>query len=577
MPNIVQGANTKGLMIYLVGPGRANEHTNPHIVAASPVIERRWGNWDSLSKAQGEEIAELLDQFMNETGTFPRGKREQYDYDEGRMVSRSAVRNHVFHASLSLGPDEGELSDEQWGKIAKRFMEEMGFDDGLEAPCRWVAVRHGKSKNGGDHIHIAANTVREDGSTWSPWQYKKVSQRACKKLEKEFGLKVVESRYHQRGSRGDSPADMRMSKEAGQRLSDRARLEEIVRAQALAARSEQEFVQRLREAGLRVLPRYAKGGRDKVVGYSVALKGFDRKHPYFGGSRLARDLSLDRLRQRWDGDPDEALNAWAQSNTKPAQKDGKRYGRSDWENARSSLRGFQKRLEEEADFKNPHVLSALSHDMSGSFAASAHAYRGTKLGDQLGDASRTWGRGGQSYRGRKFKTPSALNRAARLLTSHTSDEAAIAIEIVMILLEIALQIACMYEEQKQANTAKDFSYATTPLTYQVSAPSTPYNPWIDKWADERLYVYEMPAKQRGDKPAGKRRVSVKATVGVKRKTWASMTPAQRAAAMGKAAGANFKRSPGKDQRTPTPTPTPPPQQQHDFRRFDDGRKPGPKR
>ena len=147
----------------------------------------------------------------------------------------------------------------------------------------------------------------------------------------------------------------------------------------------------------------------------------------------------------------------------------------------------------------------------------------------------------------------------------------------MILLEIALQIARMYEEQKQANTAKDFSYATTPLTYQVSAPSTPYNPWIDKWADERLYVYETPAKQRGTKPAGKRRVRVKATVGVKRKTWASMTPAQRAAAMGKAAGANFKRSPGKDQRTSTPTPTPPPQQQHDFRRFDDGRKPGPKR
>ena len=87
MPNVVQGANTKGLMTYLVGPGRANEHTNPHIVAASPVIERRWGNWDSLSKAQGEEIAELLDQFMNETGTFPRGKREQYDYDEDRHSS----------------------------------------------------------------------------------------------------------------------------------------------------------------------------------------------------------------------------------------------------------------------------------------------------------------------------------------------------------------------------------------------------------------------------------------------------------------------------------------------------------
>ena len=123
---------------------------------------------------------------------------------------------------------------------------------------------------------------------------------------------------------------------------------------------------------------------------------------------------------------------------------------------------------------------------------------------------------------------------------------------------------------------KIFSYATTPLTYQVSVPSTPYNPWIDKWADERLYVYETPAKQRGDKPAGKRKVSVKTSFGVKRKTWASMTPAQRVAAMGQAAGANFKRSPGKDQRTPNP-PQQQQQQQHDFRRFDDGRKPGPRR
>ena len=391
MPNVVQGANTKGLMTYLVGPGRANEHTNPHIVAASPVIERRWGNWDSLSRAQGEEIAEYLDQFMMETGTVPRGRRDEFDPSQGRVVARSAVPNHVFHASLSLGPDEGELSDEQWGKIAKRFMEEMGFDDGLESPCRWVAVRHGKSKNGGDHIHIAANTVREDGSTWSPWQYKKVSQRACKKLEKEFGLKVVESRYHQRGSRGDSHADMRMSKEAGQRLSDRARLEEIVRAQALAARSEQEFVQRLREAGLRVLPRYAKGGRDKVVGYSVALKGFDRKHPYFGGSRLARDLSLERLRQRWGrSDPGDVLAAWRGENSKKSKhhQDQKRYSRDDWVNAGASLWGFKKRLAG-VDYTDPQLLAALSHDVSGLFAAGAQVYGGTMLGQCLGAASVT--------------------------------------------------------------------------------------------------------------------------------------------------------------------------------------------
>lgn len=530
MPNVVQGANTKGLMTYLVGPGRANEHTNPHIVAASPVIERRWGNWDSLSRAQGEEIAEYLDQFMMETGTVPRGRRDEFDPRQGRVVSRSAVPNHVFHASLSLGPDEGELSDEQWGKIAKRFMEEMGFDDGLESPCRWVAVRHGKSKNGGDHIHIAANTVREDGSTWSPWQYKKVSQRACKKLEKEFGLKVVESRYHQRGSRGDSPADMRMSKEAGQRLSDRARLEEIVRAQALAARSEQEFVQRLREAGLRVLPRYAKGGRDKVVGYSVALKGFDRKHPYFGGSRLARDLSLERLRQRWGrSDQGDVLAAWRGENSKTSKhrQDQKRYSRDDWVNAGASLRGFKKRLAG-VDYTDPQVLAALSHDVSGLFAAGAQVYGGTMLGQCLGDASRAWGRGGQTYHGRGYRTPSALGHAARVLTSRNVNELVLAIDILLILLDLARWIARLYEKQKQVHTASYLLKSTQAVNYRVDGVPASYNPWLDKWRSEALYEHVFSDGDQNGVRLGQG------------SSWQNLSVVERVEFMGRAAGSSFK-------------------------------------
>lgn len=32
---INEGGNSAGLMQYLVGPGRANEHTRPHLVAGS--------------------------------------------------------------------------------------------------------------------------------------------------------------------------------------------------------------------------------------------------------------------------------------------------------------------------------------------------------------------------------------------------------------------------------------------------------------------------------------------------------------------------------------------------------------
>ena len=73
---------------------------------------------------------------------------------------------HVWHCSLSLRADEGTLSDERWNAIANDFVRAMDFDDaeGTKAPCRWVAVRHGVSKNGNDHVHLVVNLVREDGT-----------------------------------------------------------------------------------------------------------------------------------------------------------------------------------------------------------------------------------------------------------------------------------------------------------------------------------------------------------------------------------------------------------------------------
>ncbi|GAA1339335.1 hypothetical protein GCM10009660_23470 [Catellatospora bangladeshensis] len=42
----------------------------------------------------------------------------------------------------------------------------MGFgptDDG-RAGCRWAVVHHGPSKEGNDHVYVAINLVRGDGS-----------------------------------------------------------------------------------------------------------------------------------------------------------------------------------------------------------------------------------------------------------------------------------------------------------------------------------------------------------------------------------------------------------------------------
>lgn len=173
MPNVVRGDRMAGLLTYLTGPGRANEHTEPHLVAGDEAM-MAWHDDDELGRDSALAIARHLDR-----------PRTAYDVD--------VKGGHVWHCSLSLRADEGALTDEQWGAIARDFITAMEFDDneGTKAPCRWVAVRHGVSKNGNDHIHIAVNLVREDGTKASTHHDFRRAQTAARALEARYGLEEL--------------------------------------------------------------------------------------------------------------------------------------------------------------------------------------------------------------------------------------------------------------------------------------------------------------------------------------------------------------------------------------------------
>ena len=392
IPNIITGSDTGGLMRYLVGPGRANEHENPHVIAGSRDIVRKWGDWETISVSQASEIATRLDAYMHETGTFPTGKTRRFNPATGQVEWTGEIEaTHVWHCSLSLSPEEAALGDEVWGRIASDFMDEMGFtgSDG-KAPCRWVAIHHGSAKNGGDHIHIAATIVREDGTKWSPWYDQRRAQKACNVLEHRYGLLVVESREHGRGSRCDSAAAQNAAKRAGASRTDRAVLEERLRAAAMAAASEADFVRRARRLGVRLHPRFARGRTDIVVGYSAALRTEDGQQTrWWGGGRIARDLTLTQLRTRWQDTPSsahEAVEAWKGHYPKKAPYDGPL-----WDDRIRALAHFRAHLEQLSPTDHVGLANAAA-DIAGLLHAQAITARTSGGRDMLERAAVQVGR-----------------------------------------------------------------------------------------------------------------------------------------------------------------------------------------
>ncbi|MBF6358235.1 hypothetical protein IU449_27435 [Nocardia higoensis] len=316
MPNVVKGSDMRGLLRYLAGPGRANEHTNPKVIAGDVVTMAVYSG--GIDPVRATELAKLLD---SPRQTVLRGapvlvtnyKKAYGLIDEGmerRKAFEEATRDqNVWHCSLSLGPREGQLDEETWARIARRFMTEMGFTDsaGGAPDVRWTAIHHGLTKAGGDHIHVAMSVVRPDGSLADVRRDWKRSQDAAALLEREFGLQVLVSREDRGTEAATRPDERGRAERVGAAETDREALRRRVRAAAVASETEAEFVAALRGEGMVLRPRFAKGGTDQVVGYAVRMpaqknlrSGAWEKAVWYGGGQLAKDLTLASLRS-WAG------------------------------------------------------------------------------------------------------------------------------------------------------------------------------------------------------------------------------------------------------------------------------------
>jgi len=266
------------LLYYLYGPGKANEHSDPHLVAgfADPgdlEPERRSGGARDFRRLAG-----LLEVPLAAQG--------------GR-----GYRKPVWHCAVRAAPDDRMLSDAEWAQVAARVMHRTGLaPEGDDLGVRWVAVRHAA-----DHVHIVATLARQDGTRPRIWNDFFRVREACHDAERRFGL------------RSTAPADRTAAKRAtraeteqairrGWDETPRATLRREVCAAAAGAGTEQEFFTRLQQAGVLVRKRHSVTNPGEVTGYAVGLARHTTRNGavvWYGGGKLAADLTLPKLRARW--------------------------------------------------------------------------------------------------------------------------------------------------------------------------------------------------------------------------------------------------------------------------------------
>ncbi|MFD6345028.1 relaxase/mobilization nuclease domain-containing protein [Streptomyces roseolus] len=278
VPDIGRGSRTHGLLVYLYGPGRREEHTDAHLV----------GSWDGFAPDPGRDASPDPDPQV----TLAR-LAAALDLRVKQAGDRAPAK-HVWHCSVRTAPGDRRLSDEEWNAVAQRIVHATGIaPDGDPDGCRWIVVRHAD-----DHIHIVATLVR--GDLRNPrlnYDFNK-AQAVCRRIEKEMGLRRLNA-GDGTAAKNPTSAEKFKAERTGRPETSRETLRDAVRQALAGAADEKEFFTRLREAGLRVKVRHAPSG--DALGYNVALPGDRNRHGepvWYPGSKLAPDLSLPKVRLR---------------------------------------------------------------------------------------------------------------------------------------------------------------------------------------------------------------------------------------------------------------------------------------
>ncbi|MFC4942060.1 relaxase/mobilization nuclease domain-containing protein [Pseudonocardia sp. GCM10023141] len=349
---VTHGWRPGGLVAYLMGPGTVEEHVRPRVIASWDGLDEGWQPDTGPGGALDFQLGRLI------------GALQVPATRAGLPVSGQAPpgRGYVWHCSARLSATDRTLSDEEWAGVARRLLDGAGIatTEDLGGP-RWIAVRHAD-----DHIHVAAVLVREDtGRRFWPHHDYRGLRCTARELESELGLTPT-ALADRTAARRPQRAELELAARQGVEPA-RTELARVVREAAVAATDPGGFVDLLRGRGYLVELRRLPSG--DPIGYKIARRA--TTPIWFGGGKLAPDLSMPKLITRWGqrGDATERLDAGVLAET-----------RQTLERAERILRGARQGIAAENPDGIAHavgdVVAALGARYGGALGEAASCYDG---------------------------------------------------------------------------------------------------------------------------------------------------------------------------------------------------------
>ena len=437
-----RGQDVAGLIRYLYGPGRREEHTDPHIIAGY----RPPADLEPPLRACGRRDIRRLAGLLR----LPHDALGKWGYAKP-----------VWHCSMRAAPEDGLLSDPEWADIARDVMHRTGLcqrgeeDDAV----RWIAIRHGP-----DHIHVVAMLARQDRTRPRIVNERYRVRDACLAAEKRYGLRST-APADRTAARSPSRAETGKAARQGRGEPTRLTLRRHVSTAAASAASAQEFFARLDQVGVLVRLRYSTHNPGRVTGYAVALPDDTARNGgpiWYGGGKLAADLSWPRLAQRWTGParPDSPLTS----------------GEADalWEYAARTAADATARIRSCIATGNPAAAADAASAASDALHAAAAALGSRTLRRAADDYDRA---ARQPYGRVPAPTPAGnqLRHAARLISAYaylTGDRMLTPVVLLVRLSALAEAVAELRQAQQRAAQATAALRAACHLRTATWPPAT---------------------------------------------------------------------------------------------------------